>query len=158
MWTPSVLGLPPPALMPPPVRPFQPVPIDLDEVRKLCDVECSDLAPEPDGVSSRLGAAALWQLSNELDAPLKAPTLATASPSYVGKPIVSVIERELNLLVHVDLVPPKQLRGRIASPEGAVLARWQCSEDELDLFAGCVAHAVFGLVAQLKLNPDPRVE
>ena len=158
MRTTPVLGFPPGALLPPPIRTFQPVPIDLDEVSKLCDIECSDPATESDGMRGRFGGTAFRQLPDELDGALEAPTLATASSSYVGRAPVPVLEGELDFFVHVDLVPPKQLRCRVTSAEGAVLARWQCAEDELHLFAGCVAHAVFVRVARLKLRPDPEVE
>lgn len=158
MRTPPVFGLPPPALMPPPVRPLEPVPIDVGEVCKLRNIECGDPASKSNRMGSRLGGAAFRQAATELDAALEAPALSTASPSEIAQAPVPMIEAELDFLVHVDLVPPKQLRCRVTSAEGAVLARWQCSEDELDLFTGCVAHAVFVRLAKLRSKPDPGVE
>lgn len=147
MGSSEVLVFPPGAIVPPPIWPYQEVPVDLYEVRKLCDVEQACLAAQAEGVRTGPRFTVFRHDPNEGGLPGSAPPLLGGGPGSVvitPEPVLGL--KDIQKLV-VVIEQSEELSGSLVSADGAVLARWKCPQDDLHLFTGCVAHVLFRYLA-----------
>lgn len=129
--------------MPRPVWPYKEVPIDTDEVRQLCDVEQSRLAAQAERMSPGLRGAALRHDPNNRELPRSAAALPRHGSAVVGDALGPVLFNQSAGELLVVIEQSEQLNGRLIGADGAVLAAWECSQEDLDLFTSCVSHVLF---------------
>ena len=134
----GVLPRPPLTRLPAPVWPFHPLPIDLGEVRKLSEISDRYLAAYSEGVRE----------------PSLVPTTVLSTPdtdglSHLRPGFVLPVRKEDRVsdsLLLLDplrvcgevLRPSEELRCRLLDANDRVLATWQGSKDELDVFVAVV--------------------
>lgn len=137
------------------IWPYQEVPVDLDEVRKLREIELGDLGPQLEANRPRLLPRPRRKLNDERGSLRRGPTAPAGGPSGVGEPSQPVLFNQVLLEARVVLSNAEGLQGVVFGPKRQTLARWQCPEDEIDVFVGCLSHVVFRFLINSVENVDP---
>ena len=141
-----VKPFPPRPDVPRTIRPLRVVPVDLNEVEKLCEIEHRRLRADPERGLQRLPVPAPGRRSGEDQGALRGPHApGRHSADEAGSLGASCpVEDVFQILIRVEQAQLEAVVFR--QSDGAVLSRWQCPQDEDDLFAAGVSHVVMQLV------------
>lgn len=137
------------------IGPYQEVPVALDEVRKLREIELGDLGPQLEANRPRLLPRPRRKLNDQSGSLRRGPKAPGHGPGGVGVAPQPVLFKQVLLEAQVVLSDAEGLQGVVFGPKRQELARWQCPEDEIDVFVGCLSHVVFRFLTNSVENVDP---